>query len=285
MKLEIDFSALDALIERLGAKPTVWSADTGRLSGRDRLLKDLGDGIAIEIEKVAPRGILLEYEGEQVLLYIKDTKSALNTLLHEPEHSRRFHLAECRTIERMRRDKRFERYHVTRRIDGKFKCSWIDFDSREEGEVEAELKVCKDCLKAVNWEEYNDDPNRREEIWSRFDIPDFLREYESVFYNTPSRDDEVAVSARYQKDWPGISKRYRSSRNWICESCGVSLEKNRKLLHTHHISGDLMDNSPLNLQALCVLCHAQQPLHGRLKCTPAEKALIMRLRHQQSLGS
>jgi hypothetical protein len=42
----------------------------------------------------------------------------------------------------------------------------------------------------------------------------------------------------------------RKQRKPFCEACG-----GRKHLHVHHVNEDWTDNSPLNLQTLCVFCH------------------------------
>src|SRR5690606_1660121 len=137
-------------------------------------------GIDVALEDITNVGGLLSYQGEQILLYIKDTKQPKDILINEPEKSRRFHIAECATLEEMRRKNRFDRYHIANRIDGKFLCSWFNAETGAYGEVEASLKVCKNCLSTLNWENYtNINYERKKAVWNAFDIPEFLREYET----------------------------------------------------------------------------------------------------------
>ncbi len=72
----------------------------------------------------------------------------------------------------------------------------------------------------------------------------------------------------YTADWPAVSWAVRREARWRCQACGVNLRGARHLLHTHHKNRNKQDNRPVNLIALCVICHCAQPKHGRL----AEKA-------------
>lgn len=238
---------------------------------------------------------MLTYKGEQVILYIKDTRSDRYTLEHEPEKSRRFHVAECETLETMRHKGRFERYVVTNRMDGLFLVDWLEKDTRERGETEAALKVCKNCLKAINWRGYENSEDRLElagdrrqsksEIWSGFEISQFLLEFSTFFQTKPSRSDTNAKANIYAADWAAISKRTRRSKNWTCEACGVNLKSASHLLHCHHRSGVVTDNRPENLEVLCAVDHAKQPDHGHMRVPLKDKNLITDLRLQQRLSA
>lgn len=282
MKLKIEFAALDNLIRRMGAVHSSWTATDIKLSERQILRRALEDGKEVSAGEVGNLGGLLEHEGEQILLYIKDTRRDKVALLNHPEDSSKYHIAECSTLSYMRNENRFPRYHAANRLDGKFNCAWIDSNSRESGEVLAELNVCRNCLKEIDWKGYGTkhQEGTRNEIVQAFDIADFLRTYESLFYNRPDKNSSSKVSSTYVKNWGRISKDYRASRSWCCEECSVDLseKKHRKLLHTHHINGVLGDNTPLNFKALCVLCHAKQPKHGHMKPTAHEYAIVESLR-------
>ncbi|TYC49379.1 HNH endonuclease [Rhodobacterales bacterium] len=279
MKLTFDLSALDFLVRRMGARETGWRLVGADIAAREKLRTQLEIGKEITFDEIDQKGGLLEHEGEQVLLYIKDTRSSKDTLLKSPEDSRRFHFAECSALSTMRKNNRFSRYHVTKRFDGKFNCTWYDPEKNEHGEVLSALKVCKNCLQEVGWKKYNEAlPKDKLKIWKDFDIPEFLRCYETVFYTRPERGDSHPVTPTYIRNWPEISKSFRAARRWRCDRCNVDLSDHRRLLHCHHISGDLGNNSPANLEALCVLCHAEEPHHGRMSCTSAERATIESLR-------
>ena len=49
------------------------------------------------------------------------------------------------------------------------------------------------------------------------------------------------------------------------EDCGIDLNDNRKLLHTHHANGRKSDNISSNLKVLCVECHSKQPSHEHIR--------------------
>lgn len=236
---------------------------------------------------------MLTYKGEQVILYIKDTRAEKYMLKHEPEKSRRFHVAECETLASMRDKGRFERYVVTNRTDGLFLVDWLEKDTGQRGEIEAALKVCKNCLKTLNWRGYERAEDRIEvtlgvrqtkgQIWESFAIDELLREYSTFFHNRPSRRDTTAEQNVYVANWPSITKRVRQKANWTCEQCGVNLQTAKNLLHCHHKSGVVTDNSPSNLAVLCALDHAAQPDHQHMKVNAEDKAKIKFLRLEQGL--
>ena len=283
MKLNLDFADLQNLVRSMGASTTNWKIGSVQLSPRAKAYQELEKGKEIALEELeAGPGKLLTYNGEQVLLYIKDTRSSKDTLLYAPEDSRRFHIAECRTLNEMRAKGRFERYVVTTRSDGFFLVDYLERETNESGEIEAGLKVCKYCLGEINYELYNFKKVEQNEIWNEFLISSFLKEYSTFFTKLPGRMDTNAPVDRYVKDWAKISRDFRSSRDWICENCHVDLSSNRRLLHTHHISGVKTDNSEKNLKALCAVCHSEEPAHSHLKVTESERRTIKSARLLQN---
>ncbi|SFK01010.1 hypothetical protein SAMN04488518_101743 [Pseudovibrio ascidiaceicola] len=283
MKLNINFPALDRLISQMGAPLSKWRTQKVKLSEREILRQELEAGKEVSIDQIHSFGGLLEHEGEQILIYIKATGKDKDTLLHDTKNCPKFHFAECATIRGKRKENRLQRYHATIRMDGKFECTWTNDETREEGEIEAELIVCKNCLKEIAWKGYgtSDQEGSNDTIAQDFEIADFLRTYEPLFHTKPSKTSSTPTTAIYPKKWAQTSLTYRSSRQWKCEECGVNLSKkeHRRLLHTHHITGDLSDSSHLNLKALCILCHAGQPNHGHMKVSLSEQREIEALRH------
>ncbi len=55
-----------------------------------------------------------------------------------------------------------------------------------------------------------------------------------------------------------------------------------KLLDLHHINGVTQDNNWANLMALCKLCHAGQPQHGRLQASEEDERRIRELRNRKN---
>lgn len=285
MKIDLSFAELDALRQRMGAAPSAWVPASAILGEREQLRRELEQGKEIDLADVheGPGG-LLEYKGEQVLLYIKDTKSSQWVLENEPEKSRRFHVAECDTLVSMRQQGRYERYVVTNRHDGRFKADWVDRDTGARGETEAALKVCKACLNSIGWRGYGSGGVSRGKIWTEFELADFLLEYATFFQQLPSRRAETAGLGGYVENWSAISEANRKAANWTCQSCRVDLNDKPRLLHTHHRNGVTADNSAANLKVLCMLCHADQPAHGHIKVSEPIRREILSRRVRQGLS-
>jgi hypothetical protein len=286
MKINLELRELQAIKSRIGATNSQWKLGSSSLNPREQILIALQEGIQIELSEVdvAPGG-LLTYKGEQIILYIKDTNKSEEINLEFPEQSTRFHLSDCQTLRDMKRKGRFERYIVTQRQDGKFKVDWKDFDTGAMGEVEAELKVCKNCLTNLNYNNYKDKRTERNTIWTDFAIDGFLRDYSTFFPSKPSRTENTALIDRYVKDWPNISKMTRERRRWTCECCGLTLLRNTSYLHVHHRSGVKTDNADNNLEVLCALCHTKRPYHTHMFIPSKTQNKIMQLRIEQNITS
>lgn len=121
---------------------------------------------------------LLTYQGQQVLVFIRD--QYLTPQGERPE-GYRFHLAHCKTLARMWAQNKKHRYVATNRSDGLF---LVNFKERGSGDVvyemeEWRLPVCKNCLERLEWEGYSRGLEKweREEIVEDFDIAAFFEEY------------------------------------------------------------------------------------------------------------
>jgi hypothetical protein len=295
VKLDLPFTALERLKSAMGARSSSWSPGTASLHPREEIRVELQSGIEISIEDIdrGPGG-LLSYKGEQIILYINDTRASRFTLEHEPEKTKRFHIAECKKLAEMRQKGRFERYVATNRMDGKFLVDWFEKDTGERGKTEAALKVCRYCLSAVNWRGYDRTTDRlqlesgqrqdRDAIWKDFEISDFLLEFSTFFQSKPTRRDITADQNDYVSNWASISERMRRAKSWTCEACGVNLRAAPHLLHTHHKSGVVTDNRDANLEVLCALCHARQPNHEHLRIPPRDRNRIIELRLRQNVS-
>jgi len=90
--------------------------------------------------------------------------------------------------------------------------------------------------------------------------------------------------SEYTLDWDSISKQYRKKQHYICQDCGVDLNSEKYLLHTHHLNRDKYDNREENLIALCANCHKKQPFHERrVSVSDSDLKKINLLRKQQGL--
>ena len=279
MKLSIEFPELATLLSRMGAGLSSWQPGAPGLSDLELLREELSEGKEIPLGDVENSGGLLSYKGEQVVLYIKDTRQDRDTLLHHKKDARRFHFAECRTLDRMRREGRFERFVVTTRQDGLFLVESIDHYTRRTEELEAALGPCINCLRHLNWKNYEIASQlQRHLLWDEFSLDDFFAEYSTLFQSRPTHTDRSAPRGEYARDWSKISERFRQSCNWRCEECDVDLNEHKSLLHCHPISGVISDNRRQNIKVFCVVCPSEQPAHARLKPRPQDRRLIERLR-------
>lgn len=286
MKIDLEFPSLDSLIDKMGAKHTHWSPEN-LVQKAEAIRRELEKGKEIELGAVGNLdGTLLVYEGQQVILYIKDSRKDKFTLLHDLDSAPKFHIAECNTLERMRIEGRFERYVVTTNTTGIFTVDATDQVTRQVEELESTLHVCRNCLKKLNWKLYNDhDKIQKTEIRDTFAIDEFFAEYRTFFSSKPRNTDKTAGIGGYVSNWPKISERCKSEEHWCCSKCHVDLKEHRSLLHTHHKNGVVTDNARSNLEVLCVVCHSEQPAHKWMKPGLKERLLIESLRKSNKTAS
>ena len=281
MKIDMSFSALEDAVQQMGAEHVSWTIEADMKQPPDFLIQLKDTGIEIDLDDIeASEDGLLTYRGQQVLLHIKDTRQDHETLLHQPDRSRRFHMADrCRTLEDMRADNRYDRYVVTNRRDGLF---LVDAYSVEDGsieEIEAPLKVCRNCLNALDYNHYSSETRvRKDAIWNTFSIDGFFDCYATDFRKMPRYTDQTFPGSHYTEDWKTVSESQRRQAGWICNQCGVDLSTDTNLAHTHHRNGIKGDNSPDNLEVLCALCHQSQPGHHQMWVSSEHRRRIEKIR-------
>lgn len=286
MNLIVHFPGLEEAKRKMRAPNQLWESPLGSLEAPDFIIQLRETGIEIELEEVeGTKNGLLSYKGQHVLLYIKDTRQDRDTLLHDPENSRRFHIADkCSTLERMREDNRYDRYVVTNRKDGLFLVDAEDYLSGETEEIEAPLKVCRNCLRELDCQHYDrQGPYQKKEIWRSFSIEEFFDTHSTDFKVKPRYTDKTFPSGSYTSDWIEISHKRRDAAHWACERCRVDLSKNKSLLHVHHKNGVKPDNLPHNLEVLCALCHRDEPAHRQMYVKPSVIEVIKRARAEQGI--
>lgn len=249
MKLPKDFPPLDNLLEQMGVPFQPFVAPKIK-----KLITT--QGITVESNEVvrAPNGTL-EYQGQKVILYIRDVRGSLP----------KYHVVDCQTLKGMRSAGRYKRYVVTRRTDGEFLLNFADNLLRDNPET-YRLDICKNCL----WQELN----LRYISPDAFPLIDWFNAID-LSYEPPPIDGlygprTAAVAgpvSNYPPDWNLRSLQCRERAEWKCEECSIDLRLARKFLHAHHLRGTRYSHLEY-LKALCVGCHAEQPIHSRMRGLP-----------------
>ncbi len=280
MKLDISFFALEEIVRRIGAPESTWSLDATKLAPTELKPSIIEATVTIPEIDFDDQGIPI-WQGEQVLLYIKEGGHSIDTLLRSPDDANRYHVVECETLSGMRERGKFkQKYVATNNTSGKFRCVAIDPVTRipEPNDVFAELKVCKNCLKRLNYKGYVESQSReKKRIWIGFKLDDFFQDYRAKFSSLPIRRDSDTSRNEYTPDWEVLSRRFRATANWTCAGCKIDLSDKKNLLQTHHIDFDKRNNVPSNLTPLCVLCHKEH--HPTMHVELSARIEILRRRN------
>ena len=285
MKLNVDLSALWKKVIQMGAEKI--TMDIGEIWHESDFEFDdqlSSSGVVIELSDLESEEGLLSVRGRQVLLYIPDQGSKIESVLIDSNGGRKFHVADCKTLQQMKVRNRFERYKVTNNMSGDFEV----YGSIKDGKLLeglARLNVCQNCIKLLNYKGVNNlfYPARLQVVNS-FDLIEFFTTYSSLFKRLPKQNSRN-MQKGYSQDWSKISEKVRASVDYQCQNCGVSLISNKNLLHVHHKNGEKSDNSDNNLIALCSDCHRKEPFHGHMFVSHKDTQKINHLRNEQGVYS
>ena len=155
MELRIDFSSLTSAVQRMGAHIRDVPLGDFRLEDIDPVSIDIVTGIEVDLKDVEVNpGRLLGYKGYQVVLYIPDQGWRIESVLDNPSEGKKVHVANCITLDEMKRRGRIERYVVRNGLSPNFLVSGKTREG-EEIEGEAELRVCMNCMKLLNYKNFN----------------------------------------------------------------------------------------------------------------------------------
>lgn len=277
MDLKFDFSALWTQVKRVTDELVPFKVEfTHHLDPIDVALSERGvDVVLDEIEDI---GNLLSYKGRQILLYIPDHAGSVSNVLAGSAEGKKFHVAHCQTLEKMKEAKRFERYVATTKLDGYFTLTGADYLTGKEIRGDARLLVCKHCLSKLNYKQAALSPATRHKIRNDFDITEFFETYSSCFPYIPKRETPGAGSGLYSSNWREISDRVRADAQWQCDECKIGLADHKHLLHVHHIDGNKGNNTESNLRPLCAACHRDQPFHSTIFVRREDMLTITQLR-------
>ena len=281
MKIDFGFPEFENLRKMMGADITNFSIDTENAREIRNISFELNKGLEIDISQLDIVGGVYSFKGEQLVVHIYETYKEKGYVTDAPENNVRFHLTECQTIDKMRKNNRFEfRYIGTNNTDGNFKVSvYSDNLHNIQEEIDTNLKVCKNCLKELNYKEYN---NNRD-VWRSFNLEEFFDHYKTYFKGKPKYTCENIPKNDYPDNWQKISREMRIKKGWNCEDCGINLEEHQNLLHVHHINHAKFDCSPKNLEVVCIDCHTKKPGHNNMYISNDHMKVIRNLRDTKKI--
>ena len=254
MKIEVGFAELNRVLEKMGIEELVEGPSSDGWDPIDIVLTGRGIDLVDPSQITVDDDGTLSYEGRKILVYIRDQYISYGGY--------KFHVANCSTIQQMKKWNRFEtRYVASTRTDGKFLVNIIDFDEIIESEEKLiEMSVCKNCLRHLNYKNYD---RNRKKVFDEFSLEEFFNIYSETTVSKPPHTNRNAPLNVYQPDQSEHSHQCRERAGWRCQGCEILLEGEAgKFLHTHHINGDKTNNNPSNLRALCVDCHNEQAQHS-----------------------
>ena len=275
-------SSFIALKSRMGIdKNTYGNFGDSKSKGIQNQLETIG----IEVENISDIVPLddytLTYNGERIIVYIRDVNQ-YNNEVKLPK----FHVANCKTLQQMIKDGRKRRYVVSKNTENSFHLNFISGNSvRKEDHA---LSVCKNCLEILRWDGYFQGWNseKKDKCVSYFQIKNFFSKYPISLIDKKGFSNNNSSINTYSDDWNTISQSYKNSKKWVCEQCGVNLIHSKTLLHTHHINSQKNENNISNLRALCICCHANQPMHNHMLDTAdAHSSLqeVLKIRRKQGI--
>lgn len=208
-------------------------------------------------------GAMLDKSGNIMVVYIDDnTEYDLNTPVEE---LKKVHITWCEKLEEMKRKGRYDRYVATRNQDDSYLVQLTEDLLDASNSIVKEnrsLRPCQNCLDQTNIGGFDYKAMKfpkRQEFVKNFKMKTWFKYCNKNSVGNRFEGTRTTIKkADYTDDWPIISRKYRESKNWTCEKCGLDLSDDKRNLTTHHKNGVKSDNKSSNLKALCRPCHKEE---------------------------
>lgn len=222
------------------------------------------------------------YKNRPMLVYIRD--QYLRAEQYRANNFSKFHLCFCNQLRKKQKKGKYkDRYVITYRTSGSFLVNIWERDRDYNGrfyEIEVEkgvfkkLNVCQDCLRELNWENFQSycgnnpddlrigttyyDMKARSRIVKSFSIEKFLRKVKrDLFEGTEQLNTAIGAFENVYGDLtPEQKEKIKLSRGCVCEKCGKTFPLNQ--LEIHHKSSGRFNNSAENLAVVCKRCHDEE---------------------------
>lgn len=223
--------------DELDKKLDVWGFPTLKKNHGFQVIKNVDFGKAYEAGSISFEndGIYLEYNGIRYKGYMHLAKSYKTRYGNHP----RFHLTQCKTIQEFITNDTFNKLYIWSNSN---KADLID-DMTGEEYKDLTLNLCNNC---------------RHHLFDS-NLPNNTQSFYDLLDKSEIKQKNIKVDIfGYEKNWQKISKDFRESKKYVCEKCGIKPLNNldKRFWHTHHKNGDKTNNSPSNLECLCMLCHS-----------------------------
>ena len=161
----------------------------------------------------------------------------------------RYHICKCDTIDIFLARGSFQKEY--RRANTET-VPVIDLDDENKGKDKqiSNLPLCKNCVYKMMQQGLS--------VSSSMDSEEFVELLKQACQTVPQQEVEVDIFG-YTKDWEQINRKYRETKDYTCERCGIHIENpyDRQFIHVHHKNGNRLDNRLVNLECLCIRCHSE----------------------------
>ena len=281
MPIKVDFSGLRRAAQQMGAAPSKFAVvpSSERISP---LTEKLDKGIELlDLEDIDVSNGLISYEGHQILLYIPDHGTRVMVAKDDGSKGNKFHVADCAKLKAMRSQNRFDRYIAVNNLTGTFDIHGVHPLYSKKITGKTDLKVCKQCLRHLRYKGYSGKQSKR--IFDNFSLKEFFETYSSFFPHKPKAF-LAKTSTQNNSDWANVYGELKAEKDFTCDSCNVRLDKNRELLHVHHINGKPDDFRIENLKLVCSTCMLAEKRHRPTFVTRDERKTLNRSRKAQRIS-